>query len=297
MSNAKVVDVVFYNGTLDGVVKLSNSNGNGAVVISSPRTKIKQLLELSESNNFGVYLLLSDKKVYIGQAKELKRRIKDHEANKDWWKRVIILTTTSNSLDSSDIDYLEAELISLAKMRNVLSVDNIQKGNIYNIKESRRIVLEGFIEEINFILDFIGVSVFSSENISPDAQRTSLVSNRVLQLTQLAPARKYIRENVLKNKKFSYAKRANNNNEYAIDPQEDLLKNTWNIVLNDIVTYCFYVFEIPNSEITDIVIEQFKRRNDDAHKLSIRIDGSSFVDKRSGFDFSKYLKKRISYCD
>ena len=297
MSNAKVVDVVFYNGTLDGVVKLSNSNGNGAVVISSPRTKIKQLLELSESNNFGVYLLLSDKKVYIGQAKELKRRIKDHEANKDWWKRVIILTTTSNSLDSSDIDYLEAELISLAKMRNVLSVDNIQKGNIYNIKESRRIVLEGFIEEINFILDFIGVSVFSSENISPDAQRTSLVSNRVLQLTQLAPARKYIRENVLKNKKFSYAKRANNNNEYAIDPQEELLKNTWNIVLNDIVTYCFYVFEIPNSEITDIVIEQFKRRNDDAHKLSIRIDGSSFVDKRSGFDFSKYLKKRISYCD
>lgn len=292
MSNAKVVDVVFYDGTLDGVVKLSSSNGNDAVVISSPRSKIDQLLGLQESNYFGVYLLLSDDVVYIGQAKELKRRIKEHVANKDWWKRVILLSTTSNRLDSSDIDYLEAELITLAKETKLYKVENIQKGNTYNIKESNRIVLDGYMNEINFLLDFISVNVFNSVNASTNAQRTNLVSNKVLHLTQRSYASRFMKEKFFGNNQFSYAKRADKENKYAIDPQEKLLKDNWYIGLNDVVQYVIYMIEVPKTALTNEVLNNFKKRN--SHQFRLMIDGETFVE-RNGFDFSKYIKYKIPY--
>lgn len=74
-------------------------------MLVSPRDKVEDLLNLEPYETlcsyWGIYLLVSENQVYIGQASELKARIKQHLYGKDWWERVFILTTSNNSLGKS----------------------------------------------------------------------------------------------------------------------------------------------------------------------------------------------------
>lgn len=79
-------------------MRITNKTGNDVIILSAPRKSADDLLNIPESNNVGVYLLLSEKKVYVGQSTDLKTRIKNHLANKDWWNQVVLLTTVGDNL-------------------------------------------------------------------------------------------------------------------------------------------------------------------------------------------------------
>lgn len=295
MGRAKVINVVLENGTLDGVVQISNKTGDDVIILSAPRKSVDYLFEVSESENFGVYLLLSEKKVYVGQSTDLKARIKNHIANKEWWNRVVLMTSASNRFNHSDIDYLESVLIDKAQNNHSLDTENKKSGNKFNVQRGDQIALDNYIEDAMLLLDFIGVRVFGSFDEDDSKQRIQLVSQNVLQLVQRSNAIKFLQENGHIGKEYSYAKREDNKNLYGIDPQTAKLDADWMIVLNDVIGYRFIIISVPKGAVSDEDKKKFRHRKDDYNKLTMKIEGETYVEKRSGFDFSKYVKEIIPY--
>lgn len=111
MSDAKTIKLLLTDGTLSGQIYAENSNWNSGVLNVAPRSQITELLKSSVCKSYGIYLLISDNMAYVGQSSDLSKRIKQHLEGKDWWEKVVILTTNDDSLNRSDIDYLESVLI------------------------------------------------------------------------------------------------------------------------------------------------------------------------------------------
>jgi len=163
MAEARTIELLLSNGTLNGLLRAELAKWNG-VMFSSPRDSYSLLSNQFESKYWGIYLLLSDDKVYIGQANELLRRISEHDRGKDWWTRVVLMTTTNDSLTRSDIDWLEYKLINIAFTRGTLDVDNRVKGNTPKVSVFREANLSDYLDGALLLLELVGIKVFAGKN-------------------------------------------------------------------------------------------------------------------------------------
>ena len=120
MSNAKAktINLLLYEGDLEGVISIEDSNWNSGELYSAPRNSVSELLNTDACKKYGVYLLLSKNMVYVGQSSDLSKRITQHIVGKDWWESVVILTTKDYGFNHADIDYLESVLIDKAQKIN-----------------------------------------------------------------------------------------------------------------------------------------------------------------------------------
>ncbi|MBR3431348.1 MAG: GIY-YIG nuclease family protein [Clostridia bacterium] len=159
-TKAKTIKMLLYDGTLNGVTNISDSAWAIGNMYSAPRESINALITKADCKRYGVYLLLSDKQVYVGQSSDLEKRTKQHLTDKDWWDKVILMTTKDDSFNASDIDYLEAKLIGLAAKAGTSDSDNKKKGNPQKVDEFRQAELEDYLEEALFLMELIGVRVF-----------------------------------------------------------------------------------------------------------------------------------------
>ncbi len=160
---SKTVKLLLEDGSLRGVMSIVDSSWNPGEMYSAPKESVDQLLSSDACKKFGVYLLLSGDKVYIGQSIDLAKRVSQHVAKKKWWERVIILTTADDSLNRADIDYLEYYLIQKALNSNRLDSDNKKRGNMPKVDKFRKPELEQYLEEALFLLELIGIYVFSNK--------------------------------------------------------------------------------------------------------------------------------------
>jgi len=119
--------------------------------------------ELLKSNYFEniitnswVYFLLWEE-IYIGQALNIFERLKGHI--REWkkeFKDIICFTTSNNSFDEWDINYLEKSIISQAKQNSDMSLMNLNIWNNTNIRNFRKSDLDQYTDEIKFILNILG---------------------------------------------------------------------------------------------------------------------------------------------
>src|SRR5690554_5255072 len=165
--NTKTIEMVLYDGSLDGYTYLVMSSWNKGVLLSSHKSTLDQLLKTDEIERRGVYLLLSKNKVYVGQSRNIKQRISRHHLEKEWWDKVIVLTTVDNSFDNADIDYLEDELIKLAKLLGTLESDNKVSGIKSNPDRFKKIKLDQYLQESFLALKVVGVTLFDHKDKDP----------------------------------------------------------------------------------------------------------------------------------
>ncbi len=82
-------------------------------VIEVPRSLLHDFLQMPESNQVALYFLFgeadddSDPKVYIGQTGDLRARLVKHNKEKDFWQRVLVLISRTNSLTQTHALFLE----------------------------------------------------------------------------------------------------------------------------------------------------------------------------------------------
>lgn len=124
ITKTKTIKMLLYDGSLNGVTNISDSAWESGKMYSAPRESITALVSRADCKKYGVYLLLSEKQVYIGQAVDLERRTKQHLSDKEWWTQVVLMTTKDDSFTASDIDYLESRLIYLASKAGTSDSDN-----------------------------------------------------------------------------------------------------------------------------------------------------------------------------
>ena len=180
-TKTKTIKMLLYDGSLDGVTNISDSAWESGKMYSAPRDSISALVSRADCKRYGVYLLLSEQQVYVGQAIDLERRTKQHLADKAWWTQVILMTTKDDSFNASDIDYLESRLIDLATNAGKSDSENKKRGNPQKVDEFRQAELEQYVEEALFLLELIGVKVFKKPIRKPyETVAPSLVPGIVL---------------------------------------------------------------------------------------------------------------------
>lgn len=176
ITKTKTIKMLLYDGTLNGVTNISDSAWESGKMYSAPRDSISKLVSRADCKKYGVYLLLSEQQVYVGQAIDLERRTKQHLTDKAWWTQVVLMTTKDDSFTASDIDYLESRLINLASKAGTSDSDNKKKGNPQKVDEFRQAELEQYLEEALFLLELIGVKVFKKSSRKKSVQPAQSIS-------------------------------------------------------------------------------------------------------------------------
>lgn len=132
--------------------------------VSIPRKDLKEAIEQrSELKYSGIYFLMGEDEVYIGQATVLYRRLNDHYRNteKDFWNNAICFTYKDGSLNESDINYLEKEIIQAAKNADRYDIINNTSWNYWLIQEHRISDMIEFIEDLKILINNLWYFVLS----------------------------------------------------------------------------------------------------------------------------------------
>lgn len=249
--------------------------------------------------------MLSQEMVYIGQSSDLAKRISQHTVGKDWWESVVILTTKDDSLNHSDIDYLETVLIEKAKKNNRLDCDNKKKGNDPKVDKFRKVILEQYLEEAMFLMQLIGINVFNQSQTTVSKKTTTALINTMSVETKLAIGKRAKSEAIqyLANKgvnigkNVSYAVKQGNKDEFWANPDVNLLKQEWDIILNNNVAMELYVLKVPANTfcLQDQTHKGLIVRSDNPKRIDLNIDLLTMKDRRTGIDFMPYVIKCIKY--
>lgn len=191
MPKAKTINLLLNDGTLKGVISMEDSSWNKGEMYSAPRESVESLISTDACCRYGVYLLLSEDMVYVGQASDLAKRIKQHIVGKSWWERVVILTTSDDSLNRADLDYIESFLIAKASRVGRLDCDNKNVGNKQKLSRFREVEIQQYLEEALFLLELIGINVFTEMS---NKKRTTGGSELIPSMISSTDSQRAIRE-------------------------------------------------------------------------------------------------------
>lgn len=143
------------------------SNWVGKALIGE-RKHIESLKKIDDTATTGVYFLVRDedtsyqKKIYIGEADDIRERLSTHEKNKDWWDRFVVFISKDSNLTKSHVRYLEKELYSIAKANlTTIQLDNKNEPSGSKLPQSDIDDMDEFQENILFILKNLGIMDFT----------------------------------------------------------------------------------------------------------------------------------------
>lgn len=173
----KVIKLFLFDGNPNGRWRCELSNWTG-IAYKIPRNMIKESENRTELSSPGVYFLFgydenNDKPlIYIGEAEDIIKRLKQHLDKKDFWNEVILFISKDSNLNKAHIKYLEYEFYRIAKNSRRYSIDNSNIPTKSSISESEQAELEEFIYNAKILVNALGHKVFenysSSETGSSD---------------------------------------------------------------------------------------------------------------------------------
>lgn len=155
--------------------------------IYSPRAAINKIMNRSEFDNPGIYCLKGDptddafdEKIYIGEAENIKIRLKQHlsDPNKDF-KELIFFVSKDELLTKTQIRYLESRLVQLAIEARTAQIDNGNSPSLPTLHEADISDMEYFLEQIKLILPVMGFKFLISSTVSSDPINESKSTNDV----------------------------------------------------------------------------------------------------------------------
>lgn len=164
MSQPYSINIFLADGKPDGLRIITKTGWSGRGVVFS-RNDLSDVKGRDEFQRPGVYILVGTNEddmplIYIGEGDPVKPRIEAHHANKDFWTWCVFFCSTSNDLNKAHIQYLESELILLAKEAKRVLLDNSQSPTQPNLNEIERAVGAAFLREILTIYPILGISAF-----------------------------------------------------------------------------------------------------------------------------------------
>jgi hypothetical protein len=142
------------------IAELSNWTGKA---VAGPRSEFDAVLARDEANNSGVYFLTgSDMEtgrpaIYIGEAENIKDRIKAH-LEKDFWNQIVYFISKDENLTKAHVRFLEGKLIEQARLAGRAVVTNGQISGA-RFPESDREDMEIYLEKVNQLLPVLGVEL------------------------------------------------------------------------------------------------------------------------------------------
>jgi len=159
----KKLTVYMIDGTAYGP-RLSEIGNWVGKALYSPRASVNKIINRTEFDNPGIYCLKGDptddaydEKIYIGEAENIKARLKQHlsDSNKDF-KELIFFVSKDEWLTKTQIRYLESRLVQLAIEAKTAQIDNGNSPSLPTLHEADISDMEYFLEQIKLILPVMG---------------------------------------------------------------------------------------------------------------------------------------------
>ena len=104
-------------------------------VIEVPRSQLADFLKLPEAQQVGVYFLMGElseaglPRAYIGQSGNVGNRLVQHNQNKDFWNRALVVISLTNSMTQTHALFLEWFAIAEATQAGRYSLENGNTGS------------------------------------------------------------------------------------------------------------------------------------------------------------------------
>lgn len=186
----KSVTLIFENGEHDGIIELSIKKSSFKIMSLSKDDYIENKIDLRKDlDNLGVYILLGEKNIYIGESEKLSTRISQHtKDNKKEFNRIIAIIFKDEYLNSSHAKWLERELC--LKIKDYHNLSNVVEPTKKYIHKDEEYDMKTVLEEVLFSLPLINFPyplnniVKESAKLSTKLNSTSLFFPIVLNIKE-----------------------------------------------------------------------------------------------------------------
>jgi hypothetical protein len=160
-------------------------------VVAAPRSDIADLLAREEVRRTGVYILLGDdpesqspsgRAVYVGEGDDIAVRLRQHSRSeeaggKDFWDRVVILTSKDANLTKAHARYLEARLINAAASAKRATVVNGTAPLPIHLPEADVSDMEYYLSQVQIVLPVLGITEFRPTRVPPGTDSSFIVAS------------------------------------------------------------------------------------------------------------------------
>lgn len=175
--SGKHIELFLVDGEPGGITTANVSGWTGHI-LSGPRTALTRILARDEAHRNGVYLLLGDDPdaieniaCYIGRTEDFSARFRQHDRQKDWWDRAVLISSRDDSFNEGHWGYLEARLVEIANTAKRCSLpDNAQAPQPRKLSEAQQSDAEAFLDQVRGVLPVLGVSIVRSTKTLPGRQ-------------------------------------------------------------------------------------------------------------------------------
>ena len=165
------IKIFLADGTPEGlrVIEKSNWTGRGLDFSRADWPVVRARLDFDRP---GVYVLsgrrpTGDPVVYVGEADELRARLNQQYAHKDFWTRGIAFTSKDENLNKAHVRYLESRLVALGQASKRVSLENGNAPTLPSLSESDKAESEAFLVEMLVVFPVVGMLAF--EQVKPPA--------------------------------------------------------------------------------------------------------------------------------
>jgi hypothetical protein len=162
--SGKQIKLFLADGTPGGLTTAEITNWTGHV-LSARRSDLADLLKREEAQRTGAYLLLGEDEAvientrcYIGEADVVAERLRYHQRDKDFWDRVVVITSKDANLTKAHGRYLESKLIALATSAGRVTVENSTAPGVPALPEADASDMDYFVSQLQIVLPVLGVN-------------------------------------------------------------------------------------------------------------------------------------------
>ena len=137
-----------------------------AIVV--PRNKLGVVSKRDDLQDPGVYFLIGEPddlgkpEIYIGEAEQLIKRIKQHNSSKEFWQTAICFVSVKQNLNKAHIKFLENHCCEVAKDANRCNLQNSNTPTKSSLTNKDRDFVLRFFEELKIIIGTLGFPIFDS---------------------------------------------------------------------------------------------------------------------------------------
>lgn len=177
--SGKQIKLFLVDGTPGGLTTAEITNWTGHV-LSGSRSDLADLLKRDEAQRTGAYILLGDDEAavgntrcYIGEADIVAERLRYHQREKDFWDRVVVITSKDANLTKAHGRYLESRLIELGTRAGRVTLENGTAPALPALPEADSSDMDYFVSQLQIVLPVLGVNAIRVPVAKPMAPAVS----------------------------------------------------------------------------------------------------------------------------
>ncbi len=178
----KHIEIFLVEGVPGGITTAEIAGWTGHV-LAGPRSDLGDILKRPEAKRNGAYLLLGDDeealggvRCYIGRTEDFINRFRDHSAKKEFWDRVVLITSKDDSFTEGHWGYLEWRLVELARQAARVTLANGNDPQGRKLSEAQVSDMEAFLAQLQIVLPVLGVNAIRVRKAVPASAAVTMDS-------------------------------------------------------------------------------------------------------------------------